>query len=62
MINTQTLIYKTKEELIEILQNCVECIDSDDEDMVYLALEDMEQVVYVLRNCEYKGRKQDENN
>lgn len=53
-LNVNTLVYKTKEELLELMQEQLELAVSPDEDELYQALQNMEQVIYVLKNCEYK--------
>lgn len=59
-LNNTTLAYKTKNQLIDLLAEQVEAIQeaqySKDEDTEYIALENIEQVIYVLRNCEYEGK------
>ena len=59
-LNNTTLVYKTKNQLIDLLAEQVEAIQeaqySKDEDTEYTALENIEQVIYVLRNCEYEGK------
>jgi len=59
-LNNTTLVYKTKNQLIDLLAEQVEAIQeaqySKDEDTEYIALENIEQVIYVLRNCEYEGK------
>lgn len=60
-LNYQTLVHKTKEELyrelltqVDTLQSPFEHLEEDDE---YRILENVEQIVYVLRNCDYEGKK-----
>lgn len=60
-INTQTLVYKTKDELYYLLYQLIDDLklndlDGYDENIEYSTLEDIEQVVYVLRNCDYEGK------
>lgn len=57
MLNTSTLVYKTKDELAHLLRVCAEEIEEEDQDLVYGALQDAEQIIYVLKNCDYEGKK-----
>lgn len=56
-LSTQALVHKTKEELWKMIVEATEYGEFGDEDEMYSALEQIESVTYVLRNCEYKGRE-----
>lgn len=55
--NQQTLVYKTKEELLQLIEDELGFVrdEPNDEDVMHYALENIEQVIYVLKNCDYEG-------
>lgn len=58
-LNTSMLVYKTKEELLQLIEDELGFVrdEPQDEDVLYYALENIEQVVYVLKNCDYEGKE-----
>ena len=60
-LNTLQLVHKTKQELFTLLNETTASLADpfmpEDEDYEYQALENIEQIVYTLRNCDYEGRQ-----
>ena len=58
-INSQTLPYKTEAELLNMLlvegKMVKEAFLDNDEDLKYQALENIEQIIYALRNYELEA-------
>lgn len=55
-LNQLTLVSKTKEELLAIIEDEASVAYNGGDDL-HIALENIEQVVYVLKNCDYEGKE-----
>lgn len=60
-LNSRTLVYKTKKELCKELLLQADSLDTPfqelSEDEEYLALQNIEQIIYTLRHCDYEGKE-----
>ena len=56
-LSVQALANKNKNQLLEMIKEAVEFAEFGSEDEEYQAFEQIESVVYVLRNCEYEGKE-----
>lgn len=54
-LQVESLVYKGRIELVEMLDEAVKYAQEGSEDELYKALEQIEAVTYVLKNCNYKG-------
>ena len=59
-LSTQVLVHKNRIELVEMLEEAVRYIQDGESDELYAGLEQIEAVTYVLKNCDYKGRGEEE--
>lgn len=57
--NQLALVRNTKEELLQKIEDELGFIrdEPENEDILHYALENIEQVIYVLKNCNYEGSK-----
>lgn len=59
-LRTENLVRYNKEELIELIQEAIDYTKDDNfdaDDALHGALEQIEAVVYVLKNCDYEGKE-----
>lgn len=56
-LSTHALIMKNKEQLLAMITEAVEFAEDGGEDELHQALEQIEQVTYTLKNCNYEGSK-----
>lgn len=57
--NQLTLVRKNKASLLRLIEDELSFIREDDNgDVLYAGLENIEQIVYVLKNCNYEGSEQ----
>ena len=57
-LQAHVLCLKNKEQLLAMVQEAVDFAQDGGEDELFSALEQIEQVTYVLKNCDYEGSQQ----
>ena len=57
-LSIQALVLKNKEQLIEMINEATEFLSFAEEGEMNSAFDQIEQVVYVLRNCRYEGNEE----
>lgn len=57
-LSQQALARKNKEQLLEMFQEALDFANEENTtDALYEAIEQIQSVAYILKNCEYEGRQ-----